>query len=132
MEGLDLKQMTAMVDIIAEEKGLPKEAVLDAIQMAIAAAWRRDHGEKDMNVRAVLNTKDGTAKAYVSREVVEDDVAYIPATEIPLTEAKKIKEDAEIGDIIEESYDVEDFGRVAAMTAKQVVVQRLRDRKSVV
>ena len=85
MEGLDLKQMTAMVDIIAEEKGLPKEAVLDAIQMAIAAAWRRDHGEKDMNVRAVLNTKDGTAKAYVSREVVEDDVAYIPATEIPLT-----------------------------------------------
>lgn len=127
MEGLDLKQMTAMVDVIAEEKGLSKEAVLDAIQMAIAAAWRRDHGEKDMNVRAVLNTKDGTAKAYVSREVVEDDVAYIPATEIPLAEAKKIKKDAEVGDIIEEAHDVEDFGRVAAMTAKQVVVQRLRE-----
>ncbi len=127
MEGLDLKQLTAMVDIIAEEKGLSKEAVLDAVQMAIAAAWRRDHGEKDMNVRAVLNVNDGTAKAYVSREVIEDGLAYNPATEIPQEEAKKIKADAEVGDVIEEEHDVEDFGRVAAMTAKQVVLQRLRE-----
>lgn len=127
MEGLDLKQMTAMVGVIAEEKGLSEEAVLDAVQTAIAAAWRRDHGEKDMNVRAVLNINNGTAKAYVAREVIEDGLAYNPATEIPQEEAKKIKEDAQIGDIVEEAYDVEDFGRVAAMTAKQVVVQRLRE-----
>ncbi len=127
MEGLDLKQMTAMVGVIAEEKGLSEEAVLDAVQMAIAAAWRRDHGEKDMNVRAVLNINNGTAKAYVAREVIEDGLAYNPATEIPQEEAKKLKKDAEVGDIVEEAYDVEDFGRVAAMTAKQVVVQRLRE-----
>ncbi len=127
MENLDLKQMIAMVNVIAEEKGLPEETVLDVVQMAIAAAWRRDHGDKDMNVRALLDTKTGKATVYIGREVIEDDVAYNPATEIPLAEAKKLKDDAEIGDIVEESDEVTDFGRVAAMTAKQVVVQRLRE-----
>jgi N utilization substance protein A len=127
MEGLDLKQLSAMVNVIAEEKGLPEEAVLDVVQMAIAAAWRKDNGDKDMNVRAMLNTKTGEAVVYIEREVIEDDVAYNPATEIPLAEAQKIKADAQIGDLIEEKEEVQDFGRVAAMTAKQVVVQRLRE-----
>ncbi len=127
MEGLDLKQMTAMIGVLAEEKGLPEETILDVVQMAIAAAWRRDHGDKEMNVRAVLNTNDGTAKVYVSREVIEDGLAYVPATEIPQEEAKAIKPDAEVGDIIEEVHEVTDFGRVAAMTAKQVVIQRMRE-----
>lgn len=127
MDSLDLKQLTAMVGVIAEEKGLPEETVLDVVQMAIAAAWRKDHGDRDMNVRALLDTKTGKATVYIGREVIEDDVAYNPATEIPLAEAKKQKKDAEIGDIIEESEEVTDFGRVAAMTAKQVVVQRLRE-----
>ena len=127
MEGLDLKQMIAMVDAIAEEKGLPKETVLDVVQMAIAAAWRRDNGDKDMNVRALLNTENGTAKVYVSREVIEDGLAYNPATEIPQEEAKALKADAAVGDIVEEVHEVTNFGRVAAMTAKQVVVQRLRE-----
>ena len=102
MEGLDLKQLGAMVNVIAEEKGLPEEAVLDVVQMAIAAAWRKDNGDKDMNVRAMLNTKTGEAVVYIEREVIEDDVAYNPATEIPLAEAQKIKADAQIGDLIEE------------------------------
>lgn len=127
MDSLDLKQLTAMVGVIAEEKGLPEETVLDVVQMAIAAAWRKDHGDRDVNVRALLDTKTGKATVYIGREVIEDDVAYNPATEIPLAEAKKQKKDAEIGDIIEESEEVTDFGRVAAMTAKQVVVQRLRE-----
>ncbi len=127
MEGLDLKQLISMIDVIAEEKGLPEETVLDVVQMAIAAAWRRDNGDKEMNVRALLDTNNGTAKVFVSREVVEDGLAYIPATEIPQAEAKKIKPDAEVGDIVEEEHEVTEFGRVAAMTAKQVVVQRLRE-----
>ena len=95
--------------------------------MAIAAAWRRDNGDKDMNVRALLNTENGTAKVYVSREVIEDGLAYNPATEIPQEEAKALKADAAVGDIVEEVHEVTNFGRVAAMTAKQVVVQRLRE-----
>ena len=127
MENLDLKQMSAMVDIIAEEKGLPKDTVLNVIEQAIAAAWRKDNGDRDMNVRAVLNTKNGEADVYVAREVIEDGVGYNPSTEIPLAEAGK---DAKLGDIVEEKFKVTTFGRVAAMTAKQVVVQRLREAEN--
>jgi N utilization substance protein A len=127
MEGLDLKQMSTMVDIIAEEKGLPKETVLSVIEQAIAAAWRKDNGDKDMNVRAVLNTNSGEADVYIAREVIEDDIAYNPSTEIPLKEAGK---GAKIGDIVEEKQKVVSFGRVAAQTAKQVVIQRLREAEN--
>lgn len=123
MEGLDLKQMATMIKIIAEEKGLPEETVLEVIETAIAAAWRRESGERDMNVRATLNPKTGEADVYVAREVIEDDVAYNPATEIPQKEAGG----KEIGEIVEEKVPVKEFGRVASMTAKQVVVQRLRE-----
>jgi transcription termination/antitermination protein NusA len=127
MENLDLKQMSAMVDIISEEKGLPKEAVLNVIEQAIAAAWRKDNGDREMNVRAVLNAKTGEAEVFVAREVIEDGLAYNPATETPLNEAGK---GAKLGDIVEESHKVTKFGRVAAMTAKQVVVQRLREAEN--
>jgi N utilization substance protein A len=121
---LDLKQMVAMVDIIAEEKNLPKETVIDVIQQAIAAAWRKDNGDKDMNVRCELDLNTGEADIFVDREVIENDVAYNPATEIPLSEAGKGKN---IGDIVEEKHKVTTFGRVASQTAKQVVIQRLRE-----
>jgi len=120
---LDIKQMVAMVDIVAEEKNLPKEVVIDVIEQAIAAAWRKDNGDKDMNVRCELDLNTGEANVFISREVVEDDVAYIPATEIPLKEAKGKK----LGDVVEEKVKVTGFGRVASMTAKQVVTQRLRE-----
>lgn len=122
MEELDLKQMSAMVKLISEEKNLPEERVLEIIQMAIAAAWRKDNGDKDMNVRSVLNLHTGEAEVFVAREVVEDGEAYNPATEIPAKEAGKA-----VGEIVEESHKVKSFGRVASMTAKQVVVQRLRE-----
>lgn len=112
-----------MVDIIAEEKSLPKEAIIEIIEQAIAAAWRREEGDRDMNVRCELNLETGKAKVFVIREVIEDGVGYNPATEIPQEEAKG----KEIGETVEEEHDVEDFGRVASQTAKQVIIQRLRD-----
>ena len=130
MEGLDLKQMSAMIDIIAEEKGLPKETVLNVIEQAIAAAWRKDNGDREMNVRASLNTNTGEADVFVAREVIEDGVGYNPSTEIPLEEAVKKHKDAKIGDIVEDQFIVTQFGRVAAQTAKQVVIQRLREAEN--
>ena len=123
MEGLDLKQMSSMVKVIAEEKGLPEESVLNIIETAIAAAWRKENGDKDMNVRAVLNLDNGEAEVFVAKEVIEDGLAYNPATEIPADLAGG----KEIGEIVEESHKVTSFGRVASMTAKQVIVQRLRE-----
>lgn len=125
MEELNLKQLTLAVRTIAEEKNLPEEVVLSVIEQAIAAAWRRDNGERDQEVRAELNVNDGTAEVFVAREVVE--VVGSEIHEISLEDAKKVKKDAEIGDVIEDKYQIESFGRVAAQTAKQVVLQRLRE-----
>lgn len=125
MDELNLKQLTLAVRTIAEEKNLSEEVVLSVIEQAIAAAWRRDNGERDQEVRAELNVNDGTAEVFVAREVVE--VVGSDAHEISLDDARKVKKDAELGDIIEDKYQVESFGRVAAQTAKQVVLQRLRE-----
>ncbi|MET0980349.1 MAG: transcription termination factor NusA [Candidatus Saccharimonadales bacterium] len=125
MEDINIKQLTLAVRTIAEEKNLPEEVVLSVIEQAIAAAWRRDNGERDQEVRAELNINDGTANVFVSREVVEE--VGSDAVEISLEDAKKIKEDAVIGDTIEDKFEVVSFGRVAAQTAKQVVLQRLRE-----
>lgn len=125
MEDLNIKQLTLAVRTIAEEKNLPEETVMSVIEQAIAAAWRRDNGERDQEVRAELNVNDGTAKVYVAREVVE--TVGVPALEISLDEAKKDKKDIALGDFVEEEHEVVSFGRVAAQTAKQVVIQRLRE-----
>lgn len=127
MEDLNIKQLTLAVRTIAEEKNLPEETVMDVIEQAIAAAWRRDNGEREQNVRAELNVNDGTAKVFVMRDVVEDDAVENDLTEIGLTDAKKIKSDAKLEDVIENEHNVTTFGRVAAQTAKQVVLQRLRE-----
>ncbi|HSW92318.1 MAG TPA: transcription termination factor NusA [Patescibacteria group bacterium] len=125
MEDLNIKQLTLAVRTIADEKNLPEETVMDVIEQAIAAAWRRDNGERDQNVRAELNMVDGTAKVFVQHEVVEEVVNDL--TEISLEEAQKIKSDAKLEDILEDEFEVVSFGRVAAQTAKQVVLQRLRE-----
>ena len=98
---------------------------MDVIEQAIAAAWRRDNGERDQNVRAELNVNDGTARVFVMTTVVEE--VENDATEISLEDALKIKKDAKLEDVLEEGHDVVSFGRVAAQTAKQVVLQRLRE-----
>lgn len=127
MEDLNVKQLTLALRTIAEEKNLPEDTVLEVIEQAIAAAWRRDNGERDQNVRAVLNINKGTATAYVVRDIVEADELESEVTQISLEDAKKIKKDAEIGGVIEEAHEVTSFGRVAAQTAKQVILQRLRE-----
>jgi N utilization substance protein A len=125
MEEINVKQLVLAVHTIAEEKNLPEETVMSIIEQAIAAAWRRDNGERDQEVRSELNINDGAASVFVSREVVEEVGSN--AVEISLKDAKKIKKDAVIGDTVEEKFEVTSFGRVAAQTAKQVVLQRLRE-----
>ena len=127
MDDLNIKQMTLAARTIAEEKNLPEETVFKVIEMAIAAAWRRENGKRDQNVRAELDTNSGEAEVFVQFEVIEDGEAYNPANEISLVDAKEIDENATVGEIVEEKHVVESFGRVAAQTAKQVILQRLRE-----
>ena len=125
MEDLNVKQLIQVIGTIAEEKNLPEDTVMDVVQQAIAAAWRRDHGDRDQDVRAELNTNKGTAKVFVGYTVVEE--IENAATELTLEDAKKLKKDAAIGDVVEEEFEANSFGRVAAQTAKQVVLQKLRE-----
>lgn len=125
MEDINIKQLTLAVRTIAEEKNLPEEVVLSVIEQAIAAAWRRDNGERDQDVRAELNVVDGTANVFVIREVVEEVGSDL--VEISLEDAKALQPEIELGGTIEEKHEVVSFGRVAAQTAKQVVLQRLRE-----
>lgn len=125
MDELNVKQLVLAIRTIAEEKNLPEQVVLEIVEQAIAAAWRRDNGDREQEVRAQLNTNDGSATVYVAKEVVEE--VGNEALEISLADAKKVKKDAEIGDVIEESDKPTSFGRVAAQTAKQVVLQKLRE-----
>ena len=125
MEDINVKQLSLAVRTIADEKNLPEDVVMSVIEQAIAAAWRRDNGERDQDVRAELNVNDGTANVFVSHEVVEE--VGSDAVEISLKDASARKADAVIGDMIEDKFEVTSFGRVAAQTAKQVVLQRLRE-----
>ncbi|HTE58059.1 MAG TPA: transcription termination factor NusA [Verrucomicrobiae bacterium] len=122
---LDIKQLAMAVKSIAEEKNLPTEVVQEVVEQALAAAYRRDYGEREQEVRVSMNLNNGDVDAYVSKEVVdnvEDD-----HFEIPLTEAQAIRKDAKVGETVEIHEKVNNFGRVAAQTAKQVILQRLRE-----
>jgi len=125
MDGINVKQLAGAIRSIAEEKNLPEEIVMEIIEQALAAAWRRDHGDREQEVRAVMNANTGATTVYIAKEVVDE--VLNDATEISLEDARKIKADAELEDKVELSEEATTFGRVAAQTAKQVVLQRLRE-----
>lgn len=125
MQELNIKQLVQVMGTIAEEKNLPEEIVMDVVQQAIAAAWRRDNGDREQDVRAELNTVNGTAKVFVMYQVVDE--VENPATELTVEDAQKLKKGAVVGDVVEEQFEANSFGRVAAQTAKQVVLQKLRE-----
>jgi transcription termination/antitermination protein NusA len=125
MDDMDIKQLASAVKTIAEEKNLPEDSVKEVVEQALAAAYRRDFGEREQEVRVSMNLNTGEVDAFVSKEVVEKvgDENF----EISLSEAQAMKKTAKVGDIIELHEKVENFGRVAAQTAKQVILQRLRE-----
>jgi len=122
---IDMKQLAQALRAIAEEKNLPEDTVQEVVEQALAAAYRRDYGEREQEVRVTMNLNTGDVDAYVVKEVVAD--VESPAYEISLAEAQVMKKDAAVGDMIEVHEKVNNFGRVAAQTAKQVILQRLRE-----
>lgn len=122
---LDIKQLAMAVKAIAEEKNLPEDVVQEAVEQALAAAYRRDFGDREQEVRVSMNINSGEVDAYVSKEVV--DKVGDERFEISLKDASVMKKNAALGDLIEIHEKVENFGRVAAQTAKQVILQRLRE-----
>ncbi len=122
---MDFKQLAIAIKAIAEEKNLPEETVQEVVEQALAAAYRRDYGDREQEVRVTMNLNTGDVDAYVSKEVVE--TVENPAYEISLADAQVMKKDAKLEDLVEVHEKVSTFGRVAAQTAKQVILQRLRE-----
>lgn len=122
---LDMKGLAVAVKTIAEEKNLPEETVQEIVEQALAAAYRRDYGDREQEVRVTMNLNTGDVDAYISKEVVER--VGDPHFEIEVGPAQVIRKNAAIGETVEIHEKVNDFGRVAAQTAKQVILQRLRE-----
>jgi len=116
------------IEELCEEKGLDKEIVISTVEAALAAAYRKDYGKPRQAIRAKMDPKTGEAEMSQVTTVVDDEEFENPEAEISLTDAKKIKKDYKIGDeIIEPLPKEENFGRIAAQTAKQVIIQRIRE-----
>lgn len=123
---LDIKQFVMTLNQIAEEKNVPFETVKDALEHALAAAYRKDYGTRDQNIRVDLDTDSGEFDVFEVYDVVEE--VEHDEHELALEDAKKIDEKAEVGGTVEQQkHDYKGFGRVAAQTAKQVILQKLRE-----
>ncbi len=109
---------------IEREKGISKEVLIDAINSALKSAYKRNFGSSQ-NVEIDINNENGEVKVYAKKIVVEESENDL--LEINLSEAKKINDKYDIGDIVKIEVTPKNFGRIAAQTAKQVVVQRIRE-----
>ena len=148
------------ISALCEEKGISKEKVIETIEAALAAAYKKDYGKKGQNIKAIFNEKTGDANFFLVKEVVDETTREFVAEsedgmvdevkgvkenkvivneeerlprynlerDLMMDEAKKIKKDAKVGDVLEIALEKQqDYGRVAAQTAKQVIIQRIRE-----
>ena len=155
-------EVTKMIQMICEEKGLDYEIVMEAVESAMAAAYRKDFGNRQQNIKLKYDPDTGDMQAWDVKEVVEDIseeeleaaqealaerreearkegrelteeemddlVRYNPKTQLMITEAKEVKKSAKVGEVLEIDLEIPgDFGRMAAQTAKQVIIQKLRE-----
>jgi len=165
----DLKVIHSVLDQLQEERGIPKEKVLEAIELSLATAYKKEFGKKNPYIRARFDINTGTAvfeqvkvvvdesQVYMTEEEAEDArlqdkelaASAVPGTtditpegnlkvsfddehHIMLDIAKKIKKDAKIGDELVFALESKaDFGRIAAQTAKQVIIQKIREAEKV-
>ncbi|MFW0838175.1 MAG: transcription termination factor NusA [Candidatus Komeilibacteria bacterium] len=149
------KEILQAIEQICQEKNIDFDSVIETIEAALAAAYRKDFGEKNQNVKAEFDAQTGAVTVYDVKTVVEDKdleeleakleewkarkeageeldedeiERFNPKTEIMISEAKNIKKGIKVGDeLIQELEIPAEFGRMAAQTAKQVIIQRLRE-----
>lgn len=120
-----MNSFTDAIAQICEEKNISKEIVLETIEAALAAAYKKDFGSKEQEVRVEIDPDSGEIVVYVQKEVVEE--VENDMTQMDIVKASKLKKDAKVGDIVEIKDLPNDFGRIAAQTAKQVIIQRIRE-----
>ena len=124
MKAIDNKELILALEDLEKEKGIKKEYLLESIESALVTAYKRNFDALE-NVKVVMDKQTGATYVYSIKEVVER--ANDPLQEISLDEAKKINKSIQIGDNVEIEIVPKNFGRIAAQTAKQVIVQKIRE-----
>lgn len=122
----DAREFFAALDLIEQEKGIKREYMLEKITQALVSAYKRDHeniGEE--NVVVIADEKKASIRMIIKREVVEE--VDNPDTEIALEDVRKILPNAQVGDIVSKELKTKNFGRIAAQTARQVIIQGIRE-----
>lgn len=123
-QAIDNKELILALEELEKEKGIKKEILLDSIETALVTAYKRNFDSLE-NVKVVMDHKTGVTHVFSIKEVMEN--ANDEVTEIDLKDAKKINPDVEVGDTVEIEIVPRNFGRIAAQTAKQVIIQKLRE-----
>jgi N utilization substance protein A len=123
------KEILLVVDAVSNEKDVPKDIIFEAMEAALASATRKKHGG-DIEARVAINRETGEYETFRRWEVVEDpdgEPLEAPERMITLSAAKELDPNSDLGGFIEEQIESELFGRIAAQTAKQVIVQKVRE-----
>jgi len=121
------KDILLVVDGVSNEKAVDKEIIFDALEAALASATRKKHGT-DIEVRVNIDRETGDYLTYRRWEIVPDDEEQeFPLRQITLSAAQHEEPEKDLGDFVEEEIDSVEFGRIAAQTAKQVIVQKVRE-----
>ena len=124
MKSIDSKELITAMEELEKERGISKEYLLESLEAGLVTAYKRNF-ESAENVKVEINAKNGDIKVYAQKEVVkkvEDETL-----QISLTDAKKYSKKPAVGDIVNIEIIPKDFGRIAAQTAKQVVLQKVRE-----
>ena len=124
MVAIDNKELILALDELEKEKGMNKEYLLEAIETALVTAYKRNFDALE-NVKVVMDKQTGATHVYSIKEVMEN--AKDEALEISLEQARKINPEINIGEQVDVEIVPKDFGRIAAQTAKQVIIQKLRE-----
>ncbi len=148
---LDIKTLRSALEQLEEERKIPKEKIIDAIEQALAAAYKKDYGKRGQIIRGKFDLESGKTEFFQVKIVVDDSlvrvvpegqeteeeetpdpaderVRFNPEHHIMIEDAKKIKKGVELNDeIIFPLEAKDDYGRIAAQTAKQVIIQRIRE-----
>lgn len=151
----DLKVINSVVQQLEEERGIPKEKTLEAISMAFATAYKKEYGKKGQIIRASFDQNSGAVEFWQVKIIVDRDqvimegdedpqenlketavedikIRFNPEQHIFIEDARKIKRDAVIGDELVFPLETKaDFGRIAAQTAKQIIIQKIREAEKI-
>ncbi len=124
MKAIDNKELILALEELESEKGIKKAYLIEAIEQALVTAYKRNFDSAE-NVKVVMDNQTGEAHLYAVKEIVE--IVEDDKLQIALENAKKISKKVEIGDTVDIEMVPKDFGRIAAQTAKQVIIQKLRE-----